>query len=330
MAYLLPAVETREQWSAIFTDLAQWRPVVSRICAQEGLACDSVEAGYPGTNAVFLVDRRYAVKVYSPFWKDFGVEKELHIALGHEARVPVPQMVASGRFVDRIDWGYLITEFLEGEPVRELRGALSRDDLIAIAADLGRMVRVLHGTDLVSLPALAQLHETGPKLARRRKVEVVKELGERKLLSDRVLDDLAAFLEEAARKAVDDHAVLVHGDLTEDHVLLSKRDGGWEITGLLDLGDAHACPKEYEWPALWLGALGRDAAALRAFFESYDPTALEREDFLQRAFAWTLLHDFGAGMVEDVLKGYVGPPIDSVDRLREVMWPDSILTRHAS
>ena len=139
MAYLLPAVETREQWSAIFTDLAQWRPVVSRICAQEGLACDSVEAGYPGTNAVFLVDRRYAVKVYSPFWKDFGVEKELHIALGHEARVPVPQMVASGRFVDRIDWGYLITEFLEGEPVRELRGALSRDDLIAIAADLGRM-----------------------------------------------------------------------------------------------------------------------------------------------------------------------------------------------
>ena len=118
-------------------------PVVSRICAQEGLACDSVEAGYPGTNAVFLVDRRYAVKVYNPFWKDFGVEKELHIALGHEARVPVPQMVASGRFVDRIDWGYLITEFLEGEPVRELRGALSRDDLIAIAADLGRMVRVL-------------------------------------------------------------------------------------------------------------------------------------------------------------------------------------------
>ena len=232
--------------------------------------------------------------------------------------------IRSGLFCGSIYWVLLVSGRVSvPKPLSQIQRGTRR--LLQ-----GLSPRTSFGGFGVSLPALAQLHETGPKLARRRKVEVVKELGERKLLSDRVLDDLAAFLEEAARKAVDDHAVLVHGDLTEDHVLLSKRDGGWEITGLLDLGDAHACPKEYEWPALWLGALGRDAAALRAFFESYDPTALEREDFLQRAFAWTLLHDFGAGMVEDVLKGYVGPPIDSVDRLREVMWPDSILTRHAS
>ena len=326
MTYLLPAVDTWEQWSAIFTDLALWKPVVSEICLQEGIACGSVEAGYPGSNAVFLVDRRYAVKVYNPVWKDFGVERELLQALEQVVVVPTPKMVSSGRFADRIEWDYMITEFVEGEPLREVRKALTGDDLISVSTDLGNMVRALHRMDLADLHAVVDLHETGPKLAQRRKLEVVKELANKELLPGQVLDELTPFLEAAAAQVADDDAVLVHGDLTEDHVLLQKRDGGWEITGLLDLGDAHACPKEYEWPALWLGTLGRDPAALRAFFHTYSPAALEEAGFLERAFAWTLLHDFGTGMVEDVLKGYDGPRIDSVDQLRGLMWPDSILT----
>ena len=115
MAYFLPAVETREQWSAIFRDMALWEPVVAEICSQERLRYSHVEASYPGTNAVFLLDRRFALKVYCPLWPDFSVERELHVALAGGV-VPLPKLVSSGRFVDRNPWNYLVTEFLDGVP----------------------------------------------------------------------------------------------------------------------------------------------------------------------------------------------------------------------
>ncbi len=324
MTYLLPAVVTWEQWSAIFSDVALWKPVVSEICSGEGIAYSSIEAGYPGTNAVFLLDRKYVIKIYSPLWNDFGVERELHIALGHEADIPVPTIVTSGRFVDRVEWDYLITEFVDGKPIRELRSSLGRKGLIDIAARLGEIIQELHDTDLTSLDRFELHNETGWQLAQRRKIEVVTEIRQKRLLPDDVLDSLESFLEAASIELGEQRAVLVHGDLTEDHLLLKRRDGRWAITGLLDFGDAHACPREYEWPALWLDLFRQETEALRAFFDSYDQTVLEDEDFTRRAFVWTLFHDFGTEMVEDALMRHDGPPVRSVHDLREVLWPSTI------
>ena len=89
-SYLLPPVETWDQWSSIFSDMALWEPVVSEICSHEGIVYSCIEAGYPGTNAVFIVDRKYVIKIYNPFWKELGVERELHITLGRNVKVPVP------------------------------------------------------------------------------------------------------------------------------------------------------------------------------------------------------------------------------------------------
>ena len=153
----------------------------------------------------------------------------------------------------------------------------------------------------------------------------MREIRDKGLLHDGVIDELESFMEAATVELEHHQAVLVHGDLTEDHLLLEERDGRWAITGLLDFGDAHACPREYEWPPLWLDLLRRDIAALRAFFESYDRTVLEDEDFTRRAFVSTLLHDFGTEMVEDALKKYDGRRIRSVHDLRELLWPASLL-----
>lgn len=232
--------------------------------------------------------------------------------------------MTSGQFVDRIKWDYLITEFIDGRPIRELRDSLSRNDLINIATDLGEIIRVLHETDLKGLEKLTR-NETGTQLAQRRKVEVVSEIKAKGLLPANVLIDLKSFLETATIDLKDHEAVLVHGDLTEDHLFLGERDGRWTITGLLNFGDAHLCPREYEWPALWLDLLKHDIEALRAFFDSYDPTTIRDGDFTRRAFVWTLLHDFGTEMVEDVLKRHDASQLRSVDDLRELLWPSSML-----
>ena len=325
MSYLLPPIDTWEQWAAVFTDVDLWKPVVSEICAREGITSYTIEAGYPGTNAVFLLDRKYVIKVYNPVWKDFAVERELHAALEDNRMVPLPKMVSSGQFVDRIEWDYLITDFVEGQPVRELRDDLTRIDLLDIASRLGEIIRALHDTDISALENLRR-HETGPQLAARRKVKAVAEIRDKRLLPDTVLDELASFLESTALDHGDHEAVLVHGDLTEDHLLLKRPNGRWAITGLLDLGDARVCPREYEWPALWLNLFGRDVEALRAFFNSYDPTVLEDRDFTRRAFVWSLLHDFGTEIVENAVNRTDAGHVRSLDDLRELLWPSDIFS----
>ena len=62
--YLLPTVKAFKDWSPIFTDVGVWEPVIREICVQEGLSFSQMQAGYPGTNAVFILDRKYVIKVY--------------------------------------------------------------------------------------------------------------------------------------------------------------------------------------------------------------------------------------------------------------------------
>ena len=64
--------------------------------------------------------------------------------------------------------------------------------------------------------------------------------------------------------------------------------------------------------------------ALTAFFESYDPATLGDSEFTTRAFVWTLIHDFGSGIIESTLNRHGGRRIRSLRELREMLWPDSI------
>ena len=146
MRYLLPQIENWDHWSRIFTDLDLWKPVVSAICSTERIAYSSIETGYPGTNAVFILDRRYVVKIYNPVWKDLAAEREVHVRLLQDGTVPVPGIVSSGTFEHRIGWDYLITEFVDGAPLREFRDSIGPSDLVRISSNLGEIVRALHDT----------------------------------------------------------------------------------------------------------------------------------------------------------------------------------------
>ena len=73
-----------------------WRPVVDAICEREGIAYDAIEAPGSNTNAVFILDRRVVLKIYSPFWEEYAFERRLLELLQHDAAIPVPAIRAAG------------------------------------------------------------------------------------------------------------------------------------------------------------------------------------------------------------------------------------------
>jgi len=325
MSYLLPPVETWDDWSAIFNDAAVWKPVVDAICARERITYRRIEPGYPGTHAVFILDRKRVVKVFSPLWPDDKREVEVVRELGPNEAIPTPHVEAIGTVHDRIEWPYLVMEYLPGQPLRKVRDSIPRQNLLNIATGVGRIVKALHSVDTTALQASRPV-ERFVRLVERKRSEAPGQLEEKGIVTERCSGEIRELLDATASDLDTEAFVLVNGDVHEDHILLIERDQGWVITGLIDFGDAHVGVRDYEWMPLWLGLFDRDAGPWRAFIEAYDPVLLTEKEFPRRALAWTLLHDFGTDSIVELIEAIGGAPkIDSLNELQEFLWPRTIL-----
>jgi hygromycin-B 7''-O-kinase len=321
VSVLLPEIRTWAEWGKMFTDVQLWAPVVRAICCRESILCQDVEAGYPGTHAVYIVDRAYVVKVYAPFCReDYDLECDLYPILACNPQIPAPLLLAHGTWRDRIDWPYIVMDYVPGRPIGEVQADIPPSNRVGIASHLGCILRQLHSTPLDPIRALDPSGQDWQQFVRLRKTEFVREFREREVLPPNVIDQCAEWLESVWNEVQAEHLVLLNGDVTEDHVLVERQDGTWRVSGLIDFGDALIGPAEYEWIALWFGALDCEAQSMRAFLASYDPDIRIDEGFVRRAMALTMLHEFSAGIVRWVLERLGDPPVRCLEELEQVLW----------
>ncbi|HNT75262.1 MAG TPA: aminoglycoside phosphotransferase family protein [Anaerolineae bacterium] len=317
---LLPHIETWEQWGKIFTDVPRWTPAVQEICRQAGIPFHTIEAGFPGTNAVFVLDHTYVLKIYAPFChRDYALERFLNPLVTRHG-IPAPAVLAEGVFEDRIRWPYIVMNFLPGQPIREVRAQIPRANLLDIAADLGRIVRALHQIPLedVTLPELAP--DSWMSFVKKRRAQMGAQNRREGKLPLSILKEIPHFLTSVLAEMEATPLRLVNGDLTEDHLLLEQRDGRWQISGLIDFADSLVAPTAYEWAALWFSGLARDAGCLRQFMAAYDPALPLDAAFFCRAMAFTFLHEFGAGILAEVMEELHHPPLSSIAELQTLLW----------
>ena len=321
MSFLLPPIATWEQWAALFDDVRVWRPVVDAICEREGIVYHRIEAPPSNTNAVFILDRRVVLKIYSPFWEECAFERRLMELLQHDTAVPVPAIRAAGEFRDRRDWSYLAMEFCAGRPIDELRAEMSKAALLEVAAQTGRVIRRLHAIDPDPLAAIDK-GERWDTLVDRRRREVLPELLDGGLIVPGIAPELEALLDEAVAAARTAAQVVIHGDLNSEHLLIEERNGRWNVSALIDFGDARIGVPCYEWMPLWLGLCNRDVAVMHAFLEAYDPRLLADDALGRRVAAWTLLHDFGTDAIAELFdKSGATRPARSLEALHALVWP---------
>ncbi len=317
----LPPIESWSTWSSLFDDQRLWRPVIDAICDAHGIRYRTIHTPRSNTNAVFLLDRRLILKIYSPFWSEYEVEPRLIEFLRENDAVPVPTIVAAGKYRDRVTWNYLVLESSSGHTLPAIRSEITRADYLAISRQVGLVVRALHDTDVGPLKGL-NTGESWDALVDRRRRNALAELTQTQMIAPGVAEELAHTLDHVLANDSRNPQTLVHGDLESDHVLLNRLDGEWRVTCIIDFGDARIGVPNYEWMPLWLGLFDRDIQALRAFLETYDRRLLTDQEFPRRLIAWTLLHDFGADAIARLLRrSNVPTPVQTLTQLREVCWP---------
>lgn len=316
----LPAVRGWAEWSALFTDAAAWRPLVAYLCRRHGvMPARRVEAGYPGTCAVFVVDAAVVVKLYPPMLPDDALrELAVYRACGGPGGLPqLPRLLAHGVHQDRIAWPYLILEYRPGEPIRDRFDELSPAERRALGHELGIVLRRLHATPPAA-PFDATLDGWQRRMAANgeRSLAGLQQMG---FLPAAVLADLADLLAGWVERP--SRLCLLNADLTEDHLLLARDRQGWACTALIDWADAELGVPAYEWVALWLGLCRQDVGMFRAVLRAYDPALQPSAAWRRRQLVYTLRHRFGAGIVAAVWRRHGQPALPTTAALQALLWP---------
>ena len=325
---MLPSIriESWDHWTRVYNDASVWRGLIDAICAREGIGYRQMHPASANTNAVFVLDRAFALKIYSPFWDEFDFERTLLDALQSQAEVPTPEIAGHGHIADAggVSWAYLITRYCPARPYSEMRHELADEDALSLAAQLGRMVCALHMLDASQYANTATERAWTDLVAERRRA-AIDELVQAGVLATTIVSTLESLLDQAIETDRRESRVVVHGDLGPDHVLCAPAGNGWEIEALIDFGDAKIGQREYEWMPLWLGFCKRDASLARELLNAYDPDLINNPDFPKRTIAWTLLHDFGSDALKQLWHERGQPaPIESIGALQELLCPDSI------
>ena len=326
---MLPSIRINswEDWTRVYQDVSVWRDLIDAICVREGIGYRRLQSASANTNAVFLLDRAFALKIYSPFWDEYDLERALLEALGPAAGIPAPELVGHGRIADGdgVLWPYLLTRFCAARPFSEIRPELSERDAASLAGQLGRIVRRLHSLDSSRFENDATAQAWTGVVSDRRRASV-GELTDAGVLDPAIVGPLTALLDRAIAADVSDARVVVHGDLGADHVLCAPSDDGWRIEALIDFGDAKIGAREYEWMPIWLGFCERNPALARAYLDAYDPGLISDRQFPERAIAWSLLHDFGTDELIRQWREQGQPaPIERMDELLDLLCPASIV-----
>lgn len=274
MSRWIPDIPSVDEYRSRIHDNDSWLPAFSEICVRHGLDPRSLERQGTGTHIVFRTGERI-VKLYAPFWiEDFHAESA---ALAPLRELPTPELLALGE----IDgWPYIVMTLVPGIPAAVVWPRLDSAQRIAIARQLGELMRRLHGHRPVASLATDWRDFLAERIAG---AVAFHQVGEPWV--GWIAGRLAAFHPSPASP------VLLHADITDDHLLLTEMATGWRITGLIDFGDAMMGDPRYEFIApLAFYAFG-EPPVTRALLDGYGLSITD--EVREELTTYCLLHKYG-------------------------------------
>ncbi len=322
-----PEFATVKEYGQRFTDPTYWRPYIEEICRRHHLTpCGEIRSGLPGTYPVFIVDGRYAVKLFGDLFKGavrFPVELEMYGLLATDREIPAPALVASGKLYPKGNgwpWPYIVTEAIAGKSLGEVEEHVSHRDRVDVCRFFAPAVRRIHSLRPRRSGYLRPSWGAFDRFLSEQKARCSENHRGWGSLPGHLVGQLDEYLPPAPELV--NHGAppcVLHCDLNADHVLGHFKGGRWRPTGIIDFADAMVGDRVYELVALHIGLFRCDKGLLRLFLGEYGFDEDLRRDFVRRAMSMTVLHEF------DVLSEVIGvfsaaERVASLEELAALLW----------
>ena len=312
MPPLLPTLTTLDEYRPLYRQEDTWRPAMRAICARHNLDEDSLSFAPPGSNVVYWAENNKVIKLFAPFWQADAAREAGFLKIITGVSFNTPQGSDSSEIEG---WPYLLLNRVPGTPLDELWDTLTNADRESIAASLGRCLAELHALKPTFLeparPAWEQFRQSQLANSPARQAQ----LG----ASASWVKEIEHFIANLPEEITHDPALaVVNGDLNPEHLFCEPTAQGWQVTGMIDFGDARMAHPFYDFvrPGMFFQSLPNlRKTMLRAygFSESAFTPALTRE-----LFAYDLIHEFANIPLR--LQELASSPPANLDALIELEW----------
>ena len=312
---MLPEIDSFDAYRQTYRQEQVWLPAMCEICSRHGLDAQQLAFAPPGTHVVFSVGSDHYIKLFSPLWiADYTSERLVLMALASRSRLPVPRLLHEGRIGT---WPYVVLTVVPGVPLQQVWSELNTHERAHIVRACGRFLAQLHeiplnGLDELSIDWLAFVRA---RMATRLEELGHSTLGSRwSLAAELLFESQYAFLKEPF------DPVLLCADLTDEHVMVSKRDGEWSFSGVIDFGDAMIGHPLYEFAAPACCITHDDPALLTELLLGYGYVEDDLTGKLaERLLTFTLLHRYID--IGELVETLGADRVNTLDRLQESLWP---------
>lgn len=248
--------------------------------------------------------------------------------LATDPTIPAPRLIASGVLDPDDDWRweYIVSTQLPGESygtVRERLSAKNRREVARFIADvttsIHRLIPLPDGD--LSLPLSPDWKRWDAFMTRQMRSCTERHrawgtLPNRNYLIDQIAPYLAQTADLLAHSGP---PVMLHCDLTADHILGEWQGKTWTPTGIIDFGDAKVGDRLYELVALHIECFGGDKDLLHVFLDRYGFDFTRPSEFARHAMSMTLLHEFN--VLETVFSFMPeAREVTTLDQLATALW----------
>jgi len=249
--HALPDVKNIEAFDAWRAEPSQCLPAALDIARSHGLPCADPHLFSTGSNLVVALDEALVLKVFPPLLRHQFVSERASLSqLRGRIGVPIPQIVLEG---ERDRWPYLVITRLNGIVGTQAWPVLPEDQKQRI---LGRIGETIAEVQRVPVGELSRLEPRWDAFIPRQ-IAGCHARHARLGLPRKYLDGLDAYLRDAAELIpLQAPPVILTGEYGPENFLLSREDGDWRLSGLIDFGDAFTGWGEYDLlgPSVFLAA----------------------------------------------------------------------------
>ncbi len=224
--------------------------------------------------------------------KERDLRKEIFVLEKfREVDAPVPQILAFKKNNGKEEHDYMIISKLSGTRLDTIWDSISQEEKIQISEEIGKLMKKLH---TIKLEKFGTLEENG--YIEGDDAFKFKQGGEQKKYSMFLRILLKDVFKEMARLTSYDHInperimkylkfilkykemldyqgppVLIHGDMVHRHIFVEKKNGQYEITGVIDIEFAEPSCPEYDFIKLHRTGFFDDSQILQALKRGYGP-----------------------------------------------------------
>jgi hygromycin-B 7''-O-kinase len=240
-----------------------------------------------GSNLVFRIADGRWLKITPPFFAEsFDAELRVIRAVEGKLPVPVPRILQAGELDG---WRYIISADVPGVQIEHVISDFTESDFEAVAVDLGQFMACFHR---VRIPGFER--DFGPwRTYLQRGIREAEQIHLSRGNSPDWARQIAELLERHQDQLVRLEPMLVHADLTPEHVMVHQVNGRWHVCGILDVADAMLAPAQLDATVPMLDIFrGRRNPQRRLLREAGIELTTECERFSLLFMAIALLHPF--------------------------------------